>query len=82
MPNKILLQSRGNDRALARITKARRRHMLALGIEKMSELAIIECEGRIVHSEAAKLRERLHHNKTRESSCLTSPKSAESTASV
>jgi anti-anti-sigma regulatory factor len=31
--------------------------MLALGIEKMSELAVIECEGRIVHSEAAKLRE-------------------------
>jgi anti-anti-sigma factor len=31
--------------------------MLALEIEKMSELAVIECEGRIMHGEAAKLRE-------------------------
>lgn len=31
--------------------------MLALGIEKMGELAVIDCEGRIAHGEAAKLRE-------------------------
>ena len=31
--------------------------MLAPGIERMGELAVIECEGRIMHGEAAKLRE-------------------------
>jgi hypothetical protein len=82
MPNKMLLQSCGNDRALAGVTKARRRHMLALGIERMSELAVIECEGKIVHSEAAKFREAFTSQQDARIIVLIFPKSVESTALV
>jgi anti-anti-sigma regulatory factor len=45
-------------RALREANKSWEAAMLDLGIEKIGELAVVECEGRIVQSEAAfKLRE-------------------------
>ena len=57
-PAQNRLQSDGTTRALGEVSKAGEEAMLALRIEKIGELAVVECEGRIVRSEAAvKLRE-------------------------
>ena len=54
---KYSLQADGTTRALGE-RKAGRRSGLDLHIEKIGDLAVIECEGRVVRSEAAfKLRE-------------------------
>ncbi len=52
-------------------SKAREEGMLDLHVEKIGELAVVECEGRVVRTEAAfKLRKRSRRCEMRELLCL------------